>query len=127
MALELLQLVGHSRSCNRGIKPPSCPLGGRNGGAMSKDADRPRTVTDREQQVLELAAAGHSAKGVARQLDISPRTVERHLANLRHKLRARNRSELLAAAHDFGFLANCAKLRPVKRMAGGPSESEGGM
>lgn len=45
-------------------------------------------LSTRETQVLELLAAGHSNKLIARELGISPRTVEIHRANMMNKLGA---------------------------------------
>lgn len=53
-----------------------------------------RTLTFREQKILELVSAGQSAKEIAIEIDIAPRTVERHIENIRLKLGARNRAHL---------------------------------
>ncbi|WP_052761717.1 response regulator transcription factor [Aurantiacibacter luteus] len=45
-------------------------------------------LTSRERQVLVLIGRGFSNKGVARELGISPRTVEVHRANLYEKISA---------------------------------------
>lgn len=46
------------------------------------------TLTGREREVLDLLAEGSSNKGIARELGISPRTVEIHRANMMQKLGA---------------------------------------
>ena len=51
-------------------------------------------LTSRERQVLELSAGGLSGPEIARQLSISPRTVETHRANLMHKLGLHSQAEL---------------------------------
>jgi LuxR family transcriptional regulator, transcriptional regulator of spore coat protein len=61
-------------------------------------------LTVREKQVLELIAQGLSAKEVAQEIDIAPRTVERHIENIRLKLRARNRTHMVALALEIGLL-----------------------
>lgn len=48
-------------------------------------------VTDREKQVLELLAQGLSARQIARDLDLSERTINTHVANLYRKLGVSNR------------------------------------
>ncbi|MEV6522838.1 LuxR C-terminal-related transcriptional regulator [Longispora sp. NPDC051575] len=53
-------------------------------------------LTRREQEVMELAVAGASAKDIAERLFIGERTVETHLANIYRKLGVRSRIELLA-------------------------------
>ena len=61
-------------------------------------------LTSREKEVLEYVILGLSAKEVARYLEISPRTVDRHVENVRLKLRARNRTHMVACAIQAGFL-----------------------
>lgn len=55
-------------------------------------------VTSRELEVLRLLAGGASNKDIASRLYLSPRTVERHVANLSVKTGAAHRSELIAFA-----------------------------
>jgi DNA-binding NarL/FixJ family response regulator len=55
-------------------------------------------VTSRELEVLRLLADGASNKEIASRLYLSPRTVERHVANLSVKTGAARRSELIALA-----------------------------
>jgi DNA-binding CsgD family transcriptional regulator len=59
-----------------------------------------RLLTRREQEVLDLAAAGASAKEIAEQLVIGERTVETHLANIYRKLGVRSRVELVTHLRD---------------------------
>lgn len=60
-------------------------------------------LTVREQQVLELVAQGLSAKETAQAIEIAPRTVERHIENVRLKLRARNRTHMVTLAMELGL------------------------
>ncbi len=62
------------------------------------------SLSGREQQILELVAIGLSAKEVALEIDIAPRTVERHIENIRLKLRARNRTHMVTCAAMAGML-----------------------
>lgn len=62
-------------------------------------------LTARERQVLSLVSNGFSAKEVAQKIEIAPRTVERHIENVRLKLRARNRTHMVTLAVEFGLLA----------------------
>ncbi|UVI40671.1 response regulator transcription factor [Qipengyuania spongiae] len=50
-------------------------------------------LTAREREVLDLLTEGSSNKGIARELGISPRTVEIHRANMMHKLGASHAAE----------------------------------
>lgn len=61
-------------------------------------------LTKREQDVLQLLAAGNSAKEVALSLDITPRTVESHIDRIRLKTRTRNRTHMVAKALQYGLL-----------------------
>lgn len=61
-------------------------------------------LTRRESEVLELVANGLSAKEVAYEIGIAPRTVERHIENVRMKMRARNRAHMIAQAVATGVL-----------------------
>ena len=54
-----------------------------------------RHLTPRESLILAEIVKGHSSKEVARALDISPRTVEFHRANLLKKFGAKNTAELV--------------------------------
>ena len=56
------------------------------------------TLSQREREVLQCIASGLSSKQCAQELGIAPRTVERHVENLRNKLHARNKPHLVAKA-----------------------------
>jgi DNA-binding CsgD family transcriptional regulator len=60
------------------------------------------SLTERELQVLRLTAHGLSAKEIAKDLNIAPRTVERHIDHIRLKTRTRNRSHMVAYAISSG-------------------------
>ena len=62
------------------------------------------SLTDRERQVLQCIAQGLSSKQCAQELGIAPRTVERHVENLRNKLNARNKPHLVAKALSAGHI-----------------------
>ena len=53
-------------------------------------------LSRREREVLELLAVGSSNKLIAREYDISPRTIEIYRANVMTKMGARNLAELIA-------------------------------
>lgn len=62
-------------------------------------------LSPRERQILELVAHGMSAKEIAHEIAIAPRTVERHIENMRNKLRARNKAHMITKALGFGLLS----------------------
>ena len=72
--------------------------------AESVPFDPLETLTDREREVLQLAAEGNSSPAIAERLHISPRTVEMHRANLMRKLNVRNQTELVRYAVRRGII-----------------------
>lgn len=56
---------------------------------------RRASLTPRERQVLDLVVAGESNKGVARQLNISDKTVEIHRAKVMEKMQAKSLADLV--------------------------------
>ncbi|OIP91186.1 MAG: DNA-binding response regulator [Syntrophobacteraceae bacterium CG2_30_61_12] len=73
-----------------------------------KEADAPRSswdlLTQREREVLKLVAEGRKNKEIADFLCISPKTVERHRANLMKKLDLHSAAELTAYALQRGII-----------------------
>ncbi|GAA2495003.1 response regulator transcription factor [Streptomyces longisporus] len=63
-----------------------------------------RPVTEREEEILKLVAEGHTSKEIGELLFISTKTVERHRANLLHKLGMRDRLELTRYAIRAGLI-----------------------
>jgi DNA-binding CsgD family transcriptional regulator len=58
-------------------------------------------LTEREQEIVRLIAAGASNPEIAQQLFLSRKTVERHVSNVLKKVGARNRTELAARVADL--------------------------
>ena len=67
-------------------------------GARMESSEAARSLTAREWQVFDLLIEGLSSKLIARELNISPRTVEIHRARLIRKMGARNTVSLVRAA-----------------------------
>lgn len=70
-------------------------------------AARPTTsseLTEREREVLHLAARGLTNKQIGHDLDISDRTVQNHLANIYAKLNVQSRTEAVTAALQRGLI-----------------------
>jgi two-component system response regulator NreC len=65
---------------------------------------RPDGLSVRETEVLRLIALGHTSAEVARQLHLSPRTVETHRARINRKLGLTKRAELVRYALRRGLL-----------------------
>ena len=62
------------------------------------------TLSPRERQVMEGLIAGLSNKLIARDYDISPRTIEVYRANVMTKMQAGSLSELVRLAMRAGLL-----------------------
>lgn len=62
------------------------------------------TLTAREAEALHLLAAGHSNKGIAKALGVSPETVKDHLASVYRKLGVGDRVSAVGKARDLGLL-----------------------
>jgi DNA-binding NarL/FixJ family response regulator len=60
-------------------------------------------ITAREREVLTRIAHGHSNKTIARELGLSPKTVEKHRANLMRKLRLHNAAAITMYAIRNGL------------------------
>src|SRR5688500_96615 len=60
--------------------------------------DRYDLLSEREREILQLVAEGHSSKSVAELLSISPATVETHRAHILQKLDVHSTAELVLFA-----------------------------
>jgi NarL family two-component system response regulator LiaR len=61
-------------------------------------------LTDRELDVLKLAAKGFTNKAIGVQLSISDRTVQGHLAHIFAKLQANSRTEAVMRGVSLGLI-----------------------
>ncbi len=77
-------------------------------------------LTHRERSILQLIAEGRTNRTAAEFLSVSPKTVEKHRANLMHKLGLRNAAELTLIALELGLIERpFAFARLVKDSAEG--------
>lgn len=72
--------------------------------SRGESSDQFDTLSEREKEVLELAAKGYSNKEIAEQLIISVKTVETHKSNVMEKLGLKSRPELIKFAMKKGLL-----------------------
>ena len=81
--------------------------------ARRREAEaRLAALTPRERDILDAIAVGLGNKAIARQFDLSPRTVEVHRANIMRRAGAGNIAELLR----LQFTAEPARAAPVDRV-----------
>jgi len=69
-----------------------------------KETPAVEALSEREMEVLKLAATGVSNKDIAQQLFLSPRTVQVHLGNIFSKLGVASRTEAVLYALRKGWL-----------------------
>jgi len=75
-------------------------------GVRAHDArGRLARLTPRECEVLQALMAGGTNKSIARRINVSPRTIEMHRANMMERLGVRSLSEALRIAYDAGLSA----------------------
>ncbi|MDQ3547505.1 MAG: LuxR C-terminal-related transcriptional regulator [Chloroflexota bacterium] len=65
-------------------------------------SQRAASLTAREVEVLQLIAAGHSNRQIAESLFLSPRTIERHIANIYLKIDVHSKAEATSYARQRG-------------------------
>lgn len=63
-----------------------------------------RPLTQREAEILKLAASGLTHKEIAYQLGISAKTVRNHMANLYEKLNIHARAQAVVWAIRLGLI-----------------------
>jgi two-component system response regulator NreC len=67
--------------------------------------DRFDSLSEREREIFQLIAEGHSNKGIAELLSVSPATVETHRAHILQKLDVHNAAELVLYAVRRGIIS----------------------
>ncbi|HUG16885.1 MAG TPA: LuxR C-terminal-related transcriptional regulator [Thermomicrobiales bacterium] len=65
----------------------------------------PEPLTAREQEILELLAAGLTNREIAERLFVSPETIKKHTGNIYGKLGVRGRTEAVARSRELHLLA----------------------
>lgn len=71
------------------------------------------SLTRREAEVLAALARGLPTKRIGRELAVSPKTVDAHIARLLAKLGARNRAQAVSVALERGLLERPSECCPV--------------
>jgi DNA-binding NarL/FixJ family response regulator len=61
-------------------------------------------LTPREREVMALVAAGLSNGEIAERLVVTPATARTHVSRALHKLRARDRAQLVMLAYETGLV-----------------------
>ncbi len=103
----LLRRPGGPRSTLPGVSAGTAPLvlnAPTLAAALGPLGRRPRDLTGPERETLTLLAQGHGAKGIARRLCVSDRTVKTRLSGAYEALGATNGAHAVALAHLRGLL-----------------------
>ena len=100
------EVVGAIRAVAAGERYVHPALGAKLFAAESDDRRRAEQdpLSDREREVLQLLALGHTNQEIAKQLFISVRTAETHRAHIMQKLALGSRAELVRYALAEGLL-----------------------
>jgi len=69
-----------------------------------------KTLTPRETEVLTMVAKGLSMSKIAKNLYLSPHTIDSHRLKLCKKLKVKRTTELAVWAYKFGLLSNTSKV-----------------
>ncbi|MBI2705784.1 MAG: response regulator transcription factor [Actinobacteria bacterium] len=70
---------------------------------MAKDSGPVQPLSEREREVLQYVARGHTYREIGDELFIAEKTVENHVRNILHKLHLNRRHELIRYALDHGI------------------------
>jgi two-component system, NarL family, response regulator NreC len=117
---ELVRAVRESIAGRRYLSPPLSEMAIRTYMEKTRDTIRQdlyETLTDREREVLQQVAEGHTNSAIAARLHLSPRTVETHRANLMHKLSLGSQADLVRYAVGRGMVS-------MDRRSGSPLPKE---
>jgi DNA-binding NarL/FixJ family response regulator len=101
------EVVAAIREVARGGSYVNPALGARLAAAEAETRRREEAdpLSEREREVLQLLALGHTNQEIAKQLFISVRTAETHRAHIMQKLRLESRADLVRYALAEGYLS----------------------
>lgn len=102
------ELISAIRAVSKGRVFIDVPTIERDGSAASPQKDSTQSalqsLSDREREVFELIAQGHTNQAVADKLFLSVKTVESYRARLMEKLHLQSRADLMRLAIETGIL-----------------------
>lgn len=103
---ELLEAIQHVALGRSYFSPPIADvvLDHYARGLNDRVSDRYELLTEREREILQLVAEGHSSRQIGDLLSISPATVDTHRTNLLQKLGLRNTIEVVRYATRRGLI-----------------------
>ena len=102
-AAEIVEAIRRIGAGEDVFDAPPVPAGGV--AAASPGQPAHQRLTSREQEVLQLVAAGLTNAEIAAELRLSPNTVKEHASSMFRKLGARNRADAIVRAQRLGVLS----------------------
>ena len=102
---ELLTAIREALAGRTYVAPALADVVARMLAAAPEQADTDVLLTPRQREVLQLFAEGHSAKEVAKLLQISVRTAENHKAHIMQLLGTTSTADLVQCAIRHGLIA----------------------
>lgn len=101
-AAEIVEAIRRIGAGEDVFDAPPVPAGGVAAASAGQSAHQ--RLTGREQEVLQLVAAGLTNAEIAAELRLSPNTVKEHASSMFRKLGARNRADAVVRAQRLGVL-----------------------
>jgi DNA-binding NarL/FixJ family response regulator len=100
---ELRQALWRAAQCEPLFSPDLAALVLGEFRRMAKASGPTQPLSDREREVLQYVARGHTYREIGEQLYIAEKTVENHVRNILGKLHLNRRQELVRYALDHGI------------------------
>ena len=109
-----LALAGHLQHLIRSLYLHLAPVTRKPSHAVSSCASAERIgLTATEHAVLVLLVDGHTTYGIARRLEMAPRTASKHLEHIYRKLDVTHRVAAVNAAHEAGLVGSRRDAAPT--------------
>lgn len=77
------------------------------------EADAPQKVRERRLRLLAMLSRGYTTAEMAREMDLSERTIKNHLQELFGALGAKSRAHAVGIAYRWGLLRTTATYPPA--------------
>lgn len=105
------ELLSAIRTVAQGRTYTNCELSQDNAKSLSKSRiNQLKELSQREREVLQFVAQGHTNQAIADRLSLSVKTVESYRARLMTKLSLHSRADLMQFALESGLLLAVGKL-----------------
>ncbi len=79
-------------------------------------------LTTKERECLKFVGEGYTSKEIARYFNLSPRTVEWHVENIKHKLGVDKKTDLIKVVSQATFMLESATVRLERKIPSNPNK-----